>query len=666
MPPPKIIFGFRPILFLAGLSAWVISANAQTLASTNQPGTIPVTDVTPASVALTASVQSATTNAPLPPSSETPQKTHSATAAPLPTWKEVEALPDYANATTSRRKQVFAFWLRQKAASGDFYAIYVLKLQKGAEAGDSKDQLSLGLFYISGIGPDGGEFLKDESEGIKWYRKAADQRYAPALSSLGMCYRTGQGVERDDAEAVKWYRRGAELSDGESEYSLYASYKEGVGVSNDPKEALKWLIKSANDGYVLAQYDLGGLHANGTDVDKDAVEAAKWYRKAADQGYKYAQEQLAECYYTGQGVKKDRVEAVKWYGMAAGQGYDLAQYNLGVCYDNGDGIEKDVIEAVEWYRKAAEQGYADAQFNLGLHYIRGSGVIVDEIEGLAWIYVSSAYGGEHATAFIAYDQKNYNDSTISAARQRATELQAKFPSIEAKLEAAVSSLSTNSSPASTAPQPIPNADVPKASGTGAFISVDGLVLTAAHVVQGASRIEVVTVAGRLVATVVKIDTTNDVALLKCTGTNFTPVPIAPSKEARAGTSVFTVGFPNVQIQGFDPKLTSGEISSQTGIQDDPRQWQISVPIQPGNSGGPLCDENGNLIGMVEATLNPLAMAKVEGEVPQNVNYAVKSSYILPLLDDVQNLPPSLGSTNGAKFEDVVGKVQKSVVLILVY
>jgi S1-C subfamily serine protease len=190
-------------------------------------------------------------------------------------------------------------------------------------------------------------------------------------------------------------------------------------------------------------------------------------------------------------------------------------------------------------------------------------------------------------------------------------------------------------------------------------------ITAAHVVQGASRIEVVTATRAFAAVVVKIDDTNDVAVLKCSGNNFIPLPIAPSKEARAGTTVFTVGFPNIQIQGFDPKLTKGEISSQTGYQDDPRQWQISVPTQPGNSGGPLCDEHGNLIGVIESTLNPLTMAKTEGEIPPNVNYAVKSSYILPLLDDVQNLPPVVSPID-TKFEDIVGNVQKSVVLILVY
>jgi len=256
---------------------------------------------------------------------------------------------------------------------------------------------------------------------------------------------------------------------------------------------------------------------------------------------------------------------------------------------------------------------------------------------------------------ILSEEKYDKEATISAARQRATEIQAEITSHKA---------STNNDSGIALLPPAP--DTPKASGSGAFISADGFVLTAAHVVRGASRIEVVTAAGKFAATVVKIDATNDVALLKCTGNNFIPLPIAPSKVARAGTEVFTVGFPNIQIQGFDPKLTKVEISSQTWFQDDPRSWQISVPIQPGNSGGPLCDENGNLIGIILATLDPLKMAKLAGEIPQNVNYAVKSSYILPLLDDVQNLPQPRVSSNGTKFEDIVANAQKSAVLILVY
>lgn len=387
-----------------------------------------------------------------------------------------------------------------------------------------------------------------------------------------------------------------------------------------------------------------------TDGDIDSL------RKNAEAGDAKSQAKLGRIYQVRKGVPKDPDQAVQWYRKAADQGYAVAQLHLGVCYDIGDGVEKDAVEAAKWYRKAADQGEPNAQLQMGLYFMQGSGVIKNDVEGLAWVYLASAGGNERAEKLIPTQEKYYNEASLLEARQRATELQA--------LIAANKASTNNNSAAISQPDVAPN--TPKASGSGAFISADGLVLTAAHVVQGASRIEVVTAAGKLAATVVKIDTTNDVALLKCTGSNFTPLPIAPSKEARAGTSVFTVGFPNIQLQGFDPKLTKGEISSQTGFQDDPRQWQISVPIQPGNSGGPLCDENGNLIGIILSTLDPLKMAKLAGEIPQNVNYAVKSSYILPLLDDVQNLPQPRVVTTNKKFEDVVDSVRPSTVLILAY
>lgn len=458
-----------------------------------------------------------------------------------------------------------------------------------------------------------------------------------------------------------WYRsfrKAAEQGNAEAQFQLgWCYYKGWGGVEKDSVEAATWFRKAADQGNTVAQFQLGWCYSTGTGVKKDVIEAASWYRKAADKGDALAQCNLGLLYYNGDGVRKDTTEAVEWYRKAAEQGNIIAQSNLGVCYEKGNGVEKDDVEAIKWFRKAADQGDSISQAEIGLFFMRGSGVIKNEVEGLAWLYLASANGNENAAHKVALGERMFGEATISEARQRATELQAQIASRKASVN--------NDSTAAALPQaPPPN--TPKASGSGAFISADGLVLTAAHVVQGASRIEVVTAAGTFVATVVKIDATNDVALLKCTGSNFTPLPITASKAARAGTSVFTVGFPNIQIQGFDPKLTKGEISSQNGFQDDPRQWQISVPIQPGNSGGPLCDENGNLIGIVESTLNPLMMAKFQGEIPQNVNYAVKSSYILPLLDDVQNLPPPLVSANGTKFEDVVGNAEKSVVLILVY
>jgi len=89
--------------------------------------------------------------------------------------------------------------------------------------------------------------------------------------------------------------------------------------------------------------------------------------------------------------------------------------------------------------------------------------------------------------------------------------------------------------------------------------------------------------------------------------------------------VAAIGLPNIGLQGFAPKLAKGEIASLSGAQDDPRYFQISVPVQPGNSGGTLVDERGNVVGVVSAKLSARAALSTSGALPDNVNYEVKSS-----------------------------------------
>jgi len=156
-------------------------------------------------------------------------------------------------------------------------------------------------------------------------------------------------------------------------------------------------------------------------------------------------------------------------------------------------------------------------------------------------------------------------------------------------------------------------------------------------------------------------------VLKIEAGTYCALPVKSSRGIRLGQGVATVGFPKVGIQGFSPKVTRGEISSLNGIGDDPRGWQISVPVQPGNSGGPLLDENGNLIGVVVAKLG-IRAAQATNDLPQNVSYAVKSAYALPLLDqyqDANQLEPASPTTKPL-FEDMIAKAQQSVVLILAY
>jgi S1-C subfamily serine protease len=129
-----------------------------------------------------------------------------------------------------------------------------------------------------------------------------------------------------------------------------------------------------------------------------------------------------------------------------------------------------------------------------------------------------------------------------------------------------------------------------------------------------------------------------------------------------------VGFPNIGLQGFAPKLTKGEISSLSGAADDARHFQISVPAQPGNSGGALVDERGNVVGVVAARLSPGAALETSGALPENVNYAIKSSYLLSFLESVPEVAAKVKepSTKEKKFEDVVKETEQAAVLVLVY
>ena len=106
----------------------------------------------------------------------------------------------------------------------------------------------------------------------------------------------------------------------------------------------------------------------------------------------------------------------------------------------------------------------------------------------------------------------------------------------------------------------------------------------------------------------------------------------------------------------------------SGVQDDARQFQISVPVQPGNSGGALEDERGNVVGVVSAKLSARAALAASGALPENVNYAVKSSFLLSFLESVPEVSARLkeANTKERKFEDVVREAERAAVLVLVY
>jgi S1-C subfamily serine protease len=191
-------------------------------------------------------------------------------------------------------------------------------------------------------------------------------------------------------------------------------------------------------------------------------------------------------------------------------------------------------------------------------------------------------------------------------------------------------------------------------GTGFFVTDDGYLVTNEHVVKGSNKVQVITKSGTNDARIVFADKTNDLALLKI-DLHSAALPVATSTDVVLGATAATVGFPLPMVEGFSPKLAKGEIASLSGIRDDPRIFQISLPVLEGNSGGALLDERGNTVGVVYAGLRAAAVYALTMEMPENVNYAIKGDILLDFLNAIPEVSGKLKRPNQdtEKFVDIV-------------
>jgi len=206
------------------------------------------------------------------------------------------------------------------------------------------------------------------------------------------------------------------------------------------------------------------------------------------------------------------------------------------------------------------------------------------------------------------------------------------------------------------------------TGTG-WVVAPHFVVTNHHVVGEANSVMLIRTDNRQIkADVVMRDPINDVVILKPQNIKFLPpgLPMAVSS-ANVGTNVFTIGYPLLAIMGREPKLTTGYVNARTGIANDPRTYQISVPIQPGNSGGPVFNMNGEVIGIATSSLSAAEVFEWAGNLPQNVNYAVKTNYVRALLDAAPVHSKDIINTltaEPANLEQLVQRVKDSIVIVI--
>jgi|GEM_PF-857365 len=213
------------------------------------------------------------------------------------------------------------------------------------------------------------------------------------------------------------------------------------------------------------------------------------------------------------------------------------------------------------------------------------------------------------------------------------------------------------------------------AGTGFLLSKTGLVVTNWHVIEDAHRVTVdFPHLGRIFdAEVALKDRGNDLAILRLKEFDYADVferdiPFALSRthELKQGEEVYTLGYPLGSVLGKSTRLSRGSVNSLFGIEDDPRLLQISNPLQPGNSGGPLFDLEAHVVGVVVASLNARYFYEKADIIPQNVNFAVKAVYLVSLVDmlsDGEEVLDRRSTLIGRNIEHQVERIRPFVAVV---
>lgn len=225
--------------------------------------------------------------------------------------------------------------------------------------------------------------------------------------------------------------------------------------------------------------------------------------------------------------------------------------------------------------------------------------------------------------FLYMGANGANKTQINFDASAPTDLQ--LASFVDNLEKAFKASGTNSRDQRSDAQHIASSHA-TSTGTGFFVNSNGYILTNHHVVDTCAALKVKnSMIGETAATAIAKDPRNDLAVIKI---EIGKSPFARFRDSKLrvkqGEDIAVFGFPYSGLLSSSGNFAEGIISALSGIGEDSRFYQISAPVQPGNSGGAMVDEHGNVVGIITAKLNALKVATVTGDIPQNINFAIKS------------------------------------------
>jgi len=459
--------------------------------------------------------------------------------------------------------------------------------------------------YYSGDGVD-----KSYAEAMTWYQKAVDHDSVSAIYDLALMYETGEGTDKNFDRALELYTQAAEAGHDKAQNELSDIYFKGERASVDYKKSFKWAKKAAEQGFSDAQNKMGIFYSSGKNVvEIDMDKAFEWLKKSAEQSNKKAYNNLAGFYATGVGVKRSKSKAFKWYKKGADLGDAESQYEIGRFYDFGYVVQKDVKEAIKWYEKSASQDYKKAEIILGTTYYYGdedSNIPKNYKKAADWYYTAA---------------KNTNDEDGK--------------SMDIKITS---------------------------SGSGFFVTPTHII-TNNHVTAGCDEIEVKNKGYRSTVELLDTDSTTDLSILVTGNPNTSFLHLRNRKPVVTGEQSIALGYPFSSTLGSELKVTSGNIAALTGFNNNIAELQLTSPVQPGNSGGPLLDDNGNVIGVIVARLEK--SEEITGDRPaQNVNFAIKSN-MAKIFMDLNRVDYQVRKANGPRaVSEIVTEAKEATVQVI--
>ena len=281
-------------------------------------------------------------------------------------------------------------------------------------------------------------------------------------------------------------------------------------------------------------------------------------------------------------------------------------------------------------------------------YVQGQGVPQDYVQAHMWFNLSTARGYEGARRNRDIAAGRITPNQLAEAQRLAREWRPKQQVA-----------ATTPSPRTEAPTKRP---LEKSStGSGFYVTHQGHILTNEHVVNGCAEVRI---PPSLPVEIVARDEASDLALLRrSSGMTGAPAKLRGGRGIRPGDDVVVLGYPLHGLLASEANVTSGTVSALAGPGDDRRLFQITAPVQLGNSGGPVLDLAGNAVGVVMSKLDVVRFADVTGNIPQNVNFAIASGTARTFLD-VYDIPyETAPSTAKLETADVAAMARAFTVLV---